>query len=607
MVSVVIFDAFTGEWLRLEGPAEVVAVYELQDVVPALEYVEHAVNTKELVAAGFISYEAAPAFDRALHVRLNDGKFPLLWFGLFEREKHNNVASSGSTFRLPNSRRALPSPVKVLHRPTFFDFHLPAPLKWNPSVTEDEYVESIKRIKSYIKAGDTYQVNYSFRLLAPFSGDAYEYFLQLYRAQPTSNCACIVTDDFAICSASPELFFSLDGRSIVTRPMKGTAPRGLTLKADKLNAESLRTSEKNRAENVMIVDMMRNDLGRVAETGTVQVPALFDVERHPTVWQMTSTVTAKTDASVTEIMKALFPCASVTGAPKARTMEIIAQLESTPRRIYTGTIGFIAPHRQAQFNVAIRTVLIDQARNVAEYGVGGGVVWGSTAEGEYDECLMKARVLTEHKPGFALFETILYTSEEGFFLLDEHLTRMNESCEYFDYEYMEDAVAGMLEKLRQGFSRKAYRIRIEMLPTGLPTLSAEPIDVASLSAPARVRLAKTPVDSKNVFLYHKTTNRTMYEDALTSVYDCEDVILWNERGEITESTIANVAVEIDGELCTPPVECGLLAGTFRAALVKEKKLQERIITTEELKQAPKIFLINSLRKWREVQLLRDSH
>jgi para-aminobenzoate synthetase/4-amino-4-deoxychorismate lyase len=349
----------------------------------------------------------------------------------------------------------------------------------------------------------------------------------------------------------------------------------------------------------MIVDMMRNDIGRIAEIGSVHVPSLFDVERYPTVWQMTSTVAAKTHASVTAILKALFPCASVTGAPKARTMEIIAELESSPRRIYTGAIGFIAPNRRAQLNVAIRTVLIEKRSGEAEYGVGGGVVWASTATGEYEECLTKARVLTAARPEFRLFETILCTPSDGLFLLDQHLARLRDSAEYFGFDYSDDAAREALGKVQC----RSQPMRVKLLVSLKGTVSVELSPFNVQSAITHVRLSAFPVDSQTIFLYHKTTHRKVYEDAIAEMPECDDVILWNERGEITESTIANVVVEIDGEFFTPPVACGLLAGVFREKLLKEGTIKERIVTVAEFKQSPRIFLINSLRQWREARLL----
>ena len=577
MTNVCIYDAAADAWLRCDRLIDVIATSAVDDVVAALARVESTVAEGKCWAVGFLSYEASPAFDPGLRVRLADSSFPLLWFALFEKCE---------SFQLPPSNSS-------------------CNLNWTPTVSRDEFESCIARIRHHIAEGDTYQVNYSLRLQAKVAGNPFDLFLQLAYAQPSQHGAFIETDDFAICSASPELFFSLDGDRIVSRPMKGTARRGLTLKADKDIAEALRHSEKNRAENLMIVDMIRNDMGRIAQVDSVRVPSLFDLERYPTVWQMTSTVEAKTDASISEIMKAMFPCASITGAPKRSTMEIIAGLESTPRKIYTGAIGFMAPDERAQFNVAIRTVLIDKSKGIAEYGVGGGIVWDSTPEGEYEECLTKARVLTAERPQFELFETMLFTQQEGFFLLDEHLARLKDSATYFDLPLDEPLLIRMLKSLQTDLRRFAddQRVRLVVHADGKPTFAIATVDKQAMTLPVRVRLATTAVDSQNPFLYHKTTHRKMYVDALDSAVDCDDVLLWNERDEVTETTIANVVVELENVLYTPPIECGLLAGTYRSRLLEEGTIKERTIRKEELKEARRIFLINSVRKWREAEIV----
>jgi para-aminobenzoate synthetase/4-amino-4-deoxychorismate lyase len=327
--------------------------------------------------------------------------------------------------------------------------------------------------------------------------------------------------------------------------------------------------------------MVRNDMGRVAAVGSVQVASLFDVERYPTLWQMTSTVTAKTDVSLGDIMTALFPCASITGAPKPSTMQIIANLETMPRRVYTGCIGFIAPNKRAQFNVAIRTVLIDKEIGEAEYGVGGGIVWDSVSGDEYEECQVKARILTERRPDFSLLETLLWTPEEGYFLLEYHLQRLRDSAAYFDFPENVD-------KIRDG--------TISCQETML-TMTNEP-------QPVRLGIAPTPVDSANPFLYHKTTHRQVYDAARSGCPDCDDVLLWNEQGEITETCIANVVLEFDGELVTPPVRCGLLPGTFRAWLLDQGIVREKVVTIKGLKRSKRIYLVNSVRKWRDAILKR---
>ncbi len=581
---VVLHDAATGRWLKFRNSQEVLAATRIDDVVPTLRKVETLVNRHGWWAAGFLSYEAAPAFDSALRTR-PPSRFPLLWFGLYDEP---------AAIELPARR----------------DAEAYALGDWAPSVSRTAYDEAISKIKARIARGDTYQVNYSFRLRAPFSGDTWAFFLDLSRAQQADYVAYVKTDRSTICSASPEVFFQLNGRHIVSRPMKGTAARGRTLAEDEAQAEWLRHSEKDRAENVMIVDMIRNDIGRVAEIGSVRVPSLFDVERYPTVLQMTSTVTAKTDATLTEILTALFPCASITGAPKPRTMHIIADLETTPRRIYTGCIGYIAPNRRAQFNVAIRTVLVDEAAGQAEYGVGGGIVWDSERGSEYAECQTKAQVLTERRPEFSLLETMLWEPDGGYFLLDYHLRRLQDSAIYFGFPVDTSHVRERLLKLAASLPDEPHKARLLVARDGAGgtppvTIEAAPLHLDQPARRLKIRLAPAPVDSGNRFLYHKTTHRAVYDDAQDACPDCDDVLLWNERGEITETTIANVVVELDGELVTPPVDCGLLAGTFRAWLLDQRQIREQTITIEDLRESDEIYLINSVRKWRKAELLES--
>jgi para-aminobenzoate synthetase / 4-amino-4-deoxychorismate lyase len=575
--QIILHDARRRQWLRFAEPVEVVEARSREEVLPQLRRVERLVQEHRLFAAGFISYEAAPAFDPALHVREESG-FPLLWFGLYPRA---DVIE-------PPAGSESPSAYQVG--------------EWSPTVVEEDYHATLAQIKGHIARGDTYQVNYTFRLLASFAGDPWALFRDLVRAQEADYPAFVDTGRWAICSASPELFFRLDGSHLVTRPMKGTAPRGRTLAEDEAQARWLYNSEKNRAENVMIVDMLRNDMGRIAEVGTVQVPRLFEVERYPTVWQMTSTVTAATGASIYEIMTALFPCASITGAPKPRTMQIIAALEATPRCIYTGTIGFIAPDRVAQFNVAIRTVLVGRERGRAEYGVGGGIVWDSDAAEEYAECRVKARVLSEKPVAFALLESLLWEPGEGYFLLERHLERLRESAQYFGYPVDIDAVVARLKTLSSGLRQGPYKVRLLVARSGEISCEAAHLEAAS-GAAARVSLATEPVDPSNRFLYHKTTNRRLYERARAGRPEADDVLLWNERGEVTESTIANLVVQVDRDMLTPPVDSGLLPGVFRGWLLDQGLVREQVITREMLRQADRLFLINSVRRWREAVLL----
>lgn len=539
----------------------------------ALQEVETAVAQHHLYAAGFLSYEAGAAFGLDTHPPQPDAP-PLLWFGLYRQ----------------------PEPIPPPQPSTQPTYSLSA---WQTAVTESAYHTAIARIKAYIAAGLTYQVNYTFPLHAQFHGDAWELFCQLAQAQQAAYAAFVDIGSHIICSASPELFFKLDGEQLLSKPMKGTAARGRTLAADNANADWLHHSEKNRAENVMIVDMIRNDMGRVADIGSVQVPHLFAVERYPTVLQMTSTVTARTRAPFSQIMAHMFPCASITGAPKRHTMQIIKELEGRPRGIYTGAIGCLTPERQAQFNVAIRTVVINRAQGQAAYGVGGGIVWDSQAAEEYEECRLKARVLTQPRPAFHLLESLLWEPESGYFLPAEHVARLLDSAEYFGVRVTAAAVHHTLHACAQTLAAPS-KVRLLLAQNGEMTTAAAPL--TALPEPARVGLAAQPVSSDITWLYHKTTQRQLYDDARASRPDCDDVLLWNERGELTETSSANIVLELNGELLTPPVTAGLLAGTYRGWLLANGRIREHTLTPADLQHSSQIWLINSVRKWRRAVL-----
>jgi para-aminobenzoate synthetase / 4-amino-4-deoxychorismate lyase len=357
-------------------------------------------------------------------------------------------------------------------------------------------------------------------------------------------------------------------------------------------AQWLQQSPKDRAENIMIVDLLRNDLGKVSLPGSVRVSSLYEAERYETVWQMTSTVesTLRPGTSFVKLMSALFPCGSITGAPKIRTTQIIRELERFPRGVYTGAIGVLFPGGDCIFNVAIRMVVIDAQSGVATFGVGGGVTIDSTAEKEYEECLVKSRFLHSKPREFELFESMLVEDGEVF-LLERHMERLRNSAAYFGFEFKPQ----ILE-----IPSKKTKLKLTLRKNGHLTTELSPISDRSIT---RVALATAPVDSSDPFLFHKTTHRDFYTSQLRSRPDCDDIIFWNERGEITESTIANIVVSMDGQLLTPPISSGLLAGTFRDQLLSEGKIKERVITIEELKTAKEFFLINSVRKWMKAELV----
>ncbi|MCH8204802.1 MAG: aminodeoxychorismate synthase component I [Candidatus Hydrogenedentes bacterium] len=553
---------------RYASPVEIVSVSALEDVVPALDRIDALVNSG-LHAAGFLSYEAAPAFDPAMKTH-PPGPVPLLWFGIY------GGYSGGS---LPDASTASSHSIS-----------------WEPLIGREEYAKAVGRIRKWLAAGDTYQINYTFPMRAAVVGDPFELFERLYASQPADFTAYLNAGRFNILSLSPELFFRLDGDRLETRPMKGTAPRGLWYEDDCARALELQRSAKERAENVMIVDLLRNDLGRISRTGSVTVENLFETERYHTLWQMTSSIASKTDASLPEIIAALFPCGSVTGAPKLRSMEIIRELEPRPRGVYCGSVGWMAPERQAQFNVAIRTMCIDTHAREATYSVGSGITWDSAARAEYDECLLKAHVLNHRPPPFELLESLLWDGR--YFLLEKHLRRLSHSADYFGIPLDLEAIKRQLAETARTLERGRHKIRLRVTRSG-----GVHIDAERTRPPGRfkVGLALGPVDTADVFLYHKTTHRSQYDALRLARPELDDVLLWNERGEITESTIANIVVRRAGAWLTPPVSCGLLPGVMREYLLQTGEISEAVIRKEDLDQAERIALINSVRKWIEVK------
>jgi len=570
--QVILQDNDGERWLRFHSPIHIITTQSLDEVVPSLKRIEDLVENQGYFAAGFISYEAAPAFDRALVTHKVAG-FPLIWFGIYQNPEDFEPDLDQESYKLDS---------------------------WRASVSKGEYAEAISQIKELIARGRTYQVNYTLRLKSQFNGSARALFYDLIKAQESRYAAFIDTGSMAICSASPELFFKVDGSLLESRPMKGTAPRGRTVDDDGHLAKWLYKSEKNRAENVMIVDMIRNDIGRVSEVGSVDVPHLFQIERYPTLWQMTSTVTGTCHAGITEIMTALFPCASITGAPKVSTMQIISALETEPRGIYTGCIGYLAPGRMAQFNVAIRTVVVNRQDNTAGYGVGGGIVWGSETEQEFEEWQTKARILTVRRPEFQLLESILWTRDEGYFLLDRHLKRLSESARYFGFICNLSEIRHELERFSHPNEYDRQKIRLVLSKNGSFVLQNGPVGETGT---AFIRLAPGPIDESDLFHYHKTTNRQIYDRFLPVEPGVDDVLLWNSHGEVTETTVANIVVKKGDKLLTPPVSSGLLGGTFRQELLDQRVISEAKLTIADLENAEQIYLINSVRKWRNAFLI----
>jgi para-aminobenzoate synthetase/4-amino-4-deoxychorismate lyase len=558
-----------------------VAVTSVDAVREALDEVEAAVRGG-LWAAGFVAYEAAPAFDPALRVPGPpvDG-LPLLWFGLFRDRVTAIPLPPGRPYRLGAFRRL---------------------------ETRDRHRSSVAEIRGRIAAGDVYQVNHTMRLVADFEGDAGGLYRDLAEAQAAAYNAYLRLDRFEILSASPELFFRRTGDRVISRPMKGTAPRGRWFEDDERHRERLLGSEKEQAENIMIVDLVRNDLGRVARFGSVAVDALLTAERYPTVWQLTSTISAEVPAAsgLGDVFGALFPCGSVTGAPKVSATGIIAGLESTARGVYCGAVGYLAPPgagASAQFSVAIRTVLVDRRAGTALYGTGGGITYDSTASGEYEEALLKAEILTERRPAFALLETLRWEPAAGFAFLEAHLRRLQESAEYFGYPVDRGEVERALEAAVRGGD---HDLIVRCLLDRDGAVSVESSAAPRTGAPARVAVDTTPVDAASPFLYHKTTHRETYEAARARHPGADDVLLVNAHGEVTEATTSNVAVRFGERWITPPLASGCLPGVYRSALLEEGRIHEARISVADLAGADEVALLNSVRLWRPASIVTIS-
>ena len=555
----------------LVNPIATLEARDVEEVTEVLDAAETAVANGNWVA-GFVSYEAAPAFDPALQGVQAKPDSPVAWFLIAE------------------GRGPVDDPQEL-------DYQLG---DWKPRLEPALYTQHVDEIRSLIRAGETYQVNYTFRLDAAFHGSPEGLYRRLVNSQACGYGALLETDEWAIVSASPELFFDWHNGRIVSKPMKGTQRRGVLLADDEVLRSRLEASEKDRAENLMIVDMVRNDLGRIARTGSVTVPSLFATEKYDTVWQLTSTVAAETvpGTRLHDVFRALFPCASITGAPKVRTMEIIADLEADARGVYCGAVGFGGPDRAGQphwaFNVAIRTATIDRLANMATYGTGGGVTYDSTSIGEFDEAMLKTKVLARDSAGFELLETIRW--DGSFHLLDRHLGRLDESARYFDVPLDLAETRAVLRAAVAGVSGSVV-VRLTVDRTGWIKTQVIPVPSPGL---VRVSLATSPIDPEDVFLYHKTTNRRVYEQAM-SLTDADDVVLVDPDGHITETTIANVAVLIDGTWWTPPVRCGLLPGTERAELRASGCLRERPISIEEARAASQLARFNSVRGWEAIE------
>jgi para-aminobenzoate synthetase / 4-amino-4-deoxychorismate lyase len=586
-------------YLFLE-PTHILTATSLDEIPHLFSSIETAL-ADGLHVAGYLSYECGGHFEPTSARAPEPNTLPLAWLGVYTPPLIFDHAAGrflNPTPQLPPNPPAHNAP--VLDHPTL---RIPTP----------DYLAAIAKIKDYIAAGDTYQVNFTDAVCFPTDLSPSTLFTALSKHQSVAYGAFLNVANHHILSLSPELFFHVDADKITTRPMKGTMPRGLDATEDEQAALRLQRDEKNRSEHVMIVDLLRNDLGRICTTGSVHVDDLFSVERYETLLQMTSTISAtlRPRASFYDIFRAMFPCGSITGAPKIRTMQIIRELEAHPRGLYTGAIGFIAPNRSATFSVAIRTLVLHNGE--AHMGVGGGIVADSIPEDEHRECLLKASFLTRSHQTFKLIETILF--DQHYIRLPLHLDRLQSSAAYFDFLCDRTAIEAQLQQFAHSLDpHQRHRVRLLLAPAGTLTLTSQPLPEDPPTAPpiVTVRLSPHRINSTDPFLRHKTTNRQLYDQQLAAARadGFDEVIFLNERGELTEGAISNLFVEQSGKpdqagmLLTPPLTSGVLPGVLRRHLLETRPAtQERVLTLADLQPPNTLWLCNSLRGLRKVNSL----
>ncbi|GAB2522981.1 aminodeoxychorismate synthase component I [Simplicispira piscis] len=555
------------------GAPRQVLVAQQVDAVRAVLDAVHAAAQRGHWCVGYVRYEAAPAFDAALQTHAADG--PLAWFAVHDAPQ--------------------PWPAEAAQEA--------ARVEWHSGLERGAFDTALGRIQQAIGVGELYQVNYTAPLTGALQGSAAALFAALQRAQPGGYAAHIDAGGEQVLSVSPELFFDWQdapgGGDILARPMKGTAARGATPEEDAAQAAHLRTAPKERAENVMIVDLLRNDLSRIALPHSVQVPALFATQALPTVWQMTSDVRARTrpGTTLTDVFAALFPCGSVTGAPKVRAMQMIHALEPAPRGVYCGAVGVVRPGEQggirATFNVPIRTVVLQG--DLARCGIGSGITADAVADAEWNEWRHKRAFVERASMPFDLLETLAL--EEGRLRhVADHLARLQQAAAHFSIPWNAGAVHQCLQALADGHPQGLWRVRLLLGAAGQPR--AEAFALQPTPQPVRLQLARSPLtEAHSEFVRFKTTRRAHYAAFAPTETGVFDTVLWNEAGEITEGSFGNIAMLLDGRWVTPPLSCGLLPGVGRAVALREGRVQEAVVRLEDVPRVEAWAFVNSLRGW----------
>ncbi len=585
------FDSSNRHSRLFLSPERLIVARHIDEIPRLFAQIDEA-SSQGLYVAGFLSYECGYHFGRFSYENSSE---PIAWFGAYR-----SVQTFDHLLQVQSNkhREKIQESISTAHAIAVAD-------NASLEISKDAYAAQIRKIKEYLAAGETYQVNFTDRLAFTTALPPADVFAQLAAQQAVAYSAFLNFERSAILSFSPELFFKIEGDRIWTRPMKGTMPRGLDLIDDQRMAVRLRNDEKNLSEHVMIVDLLRNDLGRICCAGSIKVENPFAVEKYATLHQMTSEVsgTLRPEMQFYDIFRALFPSGSITGAPKHRTMQIIRALESRARGVYTGAIGFIAPNRSAVFNVAIRTLELKGAS--ASMGVGGGIVADSDPEDEYRECLLKASFITCERRSFDLIETILWDGE--FRWLDLHLDRLESSACYFDFAFDRRQITSELLELPATHSfEKGARGRIRLVLTANGSTQVQVTEAPNESNCIRAVLADERTSSTDPFRRHKSTRRELYdrhyERARSDGFD--EVIFRNEKGEMTEGAISNLFLKKSGKLLTPPIASGVLPGIFRRQILETNPhSQESVLTLDDLQSAEAIYLCNSVRGLRRVTIV----
>lgn len=565
--------------LLFHAPDDILVAYTLKDIPVLFQKIERCLQQGKWIA-GYFGYECGYHFENIIRDFDNRTTIPLAYLCAY----HSPLTVPQEFLEVE-----IPSAKAKVYNPHF-------------SISVSTYFHNLERIRKYIVNGDTYQVNFTDRYEFIFSGDELELYMMLREKQHVPFGGFLNLDEIQILSFSPELFFRRKENTITTKPMKGTCSRGRTNEEDRLLSNWLHHDEKNRSENLMIVDLLRNDLGKICIAGSVKVQSMFDVERYETVLQMTSTIQGVLTETISyyDIFKALFPCGSVTGAPKIRTMQIIHETERHQRGVYCGAIGFISPNTEAVFNVAIRTIVLNNS--IGTLGVGGGIVFDSEAAKEYQECALKASFLLNEPERFEIIETLLW--KNGYHFLNEHLKRMEKSAEFFFYAYNRKKILDTLKAAERTFQKdKEYRVRLSLSRTGIPYLSDT--ELQPVTYKPIIKIAAERTDSTNRFFYHKTSHRALYNryHERAQKENIADYIFLNEKEEITEGSITNVFIESNNQLFTSPVSCGLLAGIYRNYILQSyPTASEKVLTLKDLRNADAIFICNSVRGLQKVRL-----